>query len=423
MKKLKIYWLIFIFIFTSSFMFSNDGGFKISPYPDGKHFAFTVTDDPDHSKIQKVKTMYGFLDEIGLKTTVAVWVKECSRANGEPDTEGRFDYGATLQNEEYRNYILSLRNKGFEIALHTVSGCNDLRKGTIDGYEQFRSIFGEYPKMNIMHSMNLDNVYWGAKVFKSKAAQWFFKNVVGMVYPKASFSFGGEDPQSRYYWADILKEKTKYVRLWGTSDINTLKFNPSMPYHDPDRPEINYWFSFSDGHNMEAFLQLISDKNIEKLVRERGASIVYTHFAAGFIKRAGDNSYAVDEQVKKQLIKIAQQKDGWFVPASTLLDRLQAIKNVSLIDKGRALIVVNSNPFPVEGMTLAAPQGAVLYDNEHKKITVNDEGEILIGTLKANESSTLYKSADSYSINNISPGYLEQWKLLISRALVWFYAN
>ena len=98
-----------------------------------------------------------------------------------------------------------------------------------------------------MHSNNLENIYWGKKVVNSLILQKF----IGILSKKSRLPYSGENPESKYFWGDILKANTKYVRLWGTSDINTLKFNHSMPYHDSKKPYVNYWFSFSDGYDVD----------------------------------------------------------------------------------------------------------------------------------------------------------------------------
>lgn len=427
MKKIKVLIpliLISITVGTAWVFFSSEPAKQpyLSPYPDGKNFAFTVTDDPDWNRLEKIKPVYEFLTEVGLGTTIAVWAKEATRSDGAPDIEGFFNYGDTLQHEPYRDYILELKRRGFEIALHTVSGGNDRRQKTIEGYEDFKAIIGEYPKINIMHSNNLENVYWGRKVFKSSIARWAFRNLIGIVYAKARFPFGGEDPNSPYFWGDILKEKTKYVRLWGTSDINTLKFNPSMPYHDPDRPYVNYWFSFSDGYNLDYFNKLISDKNIERLVKERGACIVYTHFA-GFCKKTKEASYQLDEYFRNQIEKIAGQKDGWFVPASVFLDRLLAMKNVSLFDMDSAIIIVNSNDYPVAGVTLMVSPGALLHDFYGNICTANDEGEIVIDRLTPGSSITFFRQKNPNFIRNPHPDRWEHFNMVLRRTLIWIFSH
>ena len=398
---------------------SEDHPYKLSPYPDGKNFAFTITHDADQSKMPVVRAMYNFLDGIGMRTTVAVWVQRADRADGMPDNELRSDRSLTLEDPEYRSYMLQLHKKGFEIGLHTVSRGNDLRSKTIEGYEEFHKTFGFYPKMNIMHSRNLENVYWGRKVFSHKLGQWIVGDLMArFAYEKASFPFSGEDPNSQYFWGDILRDKTKYVRLWGTQDINTLKFNPSMPYHDPEKPHVNFWFSFSNGSSLQAFRNLTIPKNVNKLTKERGACIVYAHFGTEYLRTQDGGTYVLDEQFKRQLESISTQKDGWFVPASVLLDRLLAIKNVTLVVKENALIVANSNPFPVEGITLLVPRDVVLEDLDGRKFRGNEEGEIVLRTLAGNQSITLFKNSSCRYVDRCSPTFLERLRLITRRIFV-----
>ena len=403
-----VVWLLLGYAYT-------DHLYKLSPYPDGKNFAFTITHDADRSKMAVVKAMYKFLEDIGMRTTVAVWVKQADRSDGMPDIERQSVRDLTLEDPEYRSYILQLHEKGFEIALHTVSRGNDLRSTTIAGYEEFYKLFGFYPKMNIMHSKNLENVYWGRKVFSSKLGQWLVGDLMGLAYTKARFPFSGEDPNSQYFWGDILRDRTKYVRLWGTRDINTLNFNPSMPYHDSAKPLVNFWYSFSHGSDLQAFRDLTIPENVKQLTSERGACIVYAHFNAEYLKTREGGADELDEQIRSQLQNISTQKDGWFVPASDLLDRLLAMKNVTLVEKENALIVANSNPFPVAGITLLIPRDVVLEDLNGHECRANEEGEIVVGTLAGNQSITLYKNRSCQYVDRCSPTFLERVRLLTGR--------
>ena len=147
-KKHKSTLLVFVCICLLLFFLLSysmrEGRPTLSPYPYGKNFAFTITDDPDFTKLKKIKVVYEFLTRMGLRTTVAVWVNDATRSNGVPDVKGKFNYGDTLQREAYRDYILELHKKGFEVAVHGVSGGNDLREDIIEGYEEFKALFGYY---------------------------------------------------------------------------------------------------------------------------------------------------------------------------------------------------------------------------------------------------------------------------------------
>lgn len=387
---------------------------KISPYPYGKNFAFTITDDPDDSKIEEIKIVYDFLKAIGLKTTIAVWIKEEIRSDGLPEVAGNFDYGDTLENETYLEYIKNLKNSGFEVALHTVSPGNDYRQETIEGYEKFKAIFGDYPKINIMHGNNLENVYWGKKVVGNS----FIRSLIGFFYKKSNLPFQGENPKSTYFWGDVLKERTKYVRLWGTSNINTLSFNPTMPYHDPQKPYVRYWFSYSDGYDAKGFNKLITDENIQKLINERGTSIVYTHFGLNFIKKNAKGNKNIDSFFKNQIKKIAKHKDGWLVPASDILDRLLLMKNVNLVQNKTHLFLVNNNKIPVSGITLLIGEKSKLKQINGSIYNANDEGEIVIEKMKPYETLIFLNNGNKSLTKNKYPSFLERINMVIRRALL-----
>ena len=121
-----------------------------------------------------------------------------------------------------------------------------------------------------------------------------------------------------YFWGDLAREHIQYVRNFCFPDVNTIRQDPYMPYHDPRRPFVNYWFSSSDGHDVDAFCTLLSPENQDRLERERGACIVYTHFASGFFR---------DGQLDRRFVQLMRrlaERNGWFVPASELLDYLRA---------------------------------------------------------------------------------------------------
>jgi hypothetical protein len=99
-----------------------------------------------------------------------------------------------------------------------------------------------------------------------------------------------------------------------------------MPYHDPLREYVNYWFASSDGATIERFNGCLCEKNQDRLEKEGGACIMYTHFAFGFCKGKSINSRF------KFLMERLSKKNGWFVPVSTLLDYLLEMKGSYNID-------------------------------------------------------------------------------------------
>ena len=87
-----------------------------------------------------------------------------------------------------------------------------------------------------------------------------------------------------------------------------------MPYHDPARPYVNHWFAASEGNRAELFNAMVSEDNQDKLMREGGACIMYTHLAKGFLEKGKINTRF------KVLMERLSKMNGWFVPVHTLLD-------------------------------------------------------------------------------------------------------
>lgn len=396
-----LYFALFLIVSCSD---SSKFNVEISRYPDGKDFAFTITDDPDYGQLEEKPIIYDMLYELGFRTTVPIWVLDNKHGSGEKGlvTNTR---GVTTTNKRYLKYIQELQEKGFEIALHTAGPGNDLREETIEGYELFKRQFGYYPKININHANNLEDIYWGGDRFSNRVFRFIYK----LVEP----DFHGHREDSKYFWGDISKEKTKYVRGWCTDNINTLSVNKSMPYHLKDKPHVNYWFGCSDGYNYNKFIRLVSDKNINKLAKERGASIVYTHFAYGFIDKSTN---VLKDDARKQLTKISKL-DGWFVPVSTILDRFMLLRNVKIIKDNETVLIINYNNETVNGLTILANQEKLYFFNKNKWISSNEDEEMILGDLPPYSILKLGKS-DIIS-NDYSPGILERiimvWSWFIGR--------
>jgi len=359
--------LIYGFILSSCSQ-DNTISATISPYPDGKDFAFTIIDDPDYGTFAERSIMYGLLENLGLKTTTCVWVldnKHGSGVNG-GKTNSR---GITTTDKNYLALLQDLQNKGFEICLHTVGPGNDLRKETQAGYELFKEQFGHYPYINTNHANNLEDIYWGKDRFSNTIMKYF--------YVINADPFYGHIKESEYFWGDVCQEKTKYVRGWATDKINTLSTNKTMPYHLDDKPYVNWWFGCSDGYDCNKFTRMLSDNNIKKLVMERGTCIAYTHFAYGFIDK---DSKTVNYNFNNQLSKLARL-DGWFVPVSTILDRFLLLRNVELISTNNAVLIINHNNEPVSGLTILTDQIKRYVCNRSQWVYPNKDGEIVLGTL------------------------------------------
>src|SRR5262245_25392066 len=90
-------------------------------FPNGRRFAFSIIDDTDMTTLERIKPVYAVLEKYGLRTTKTVWLYDSS------DLSNPANRGDSLQNAEYRAFILDLQKKGFEIALHGVRGGSSRR--------------------------------------------------------------------------------------------------------------------------------------------------------------------------------------------------------------------------------------------------------------------------------------------------------
>jgi|RhiMetdeSRZDD1v2_1073273.scaffolds.fasta_scaffold203572_2 hypothetical protein len=277
-------------------------------WPDGKDFAFTIFDDCDYQTAENVRAVYDFITEIGLRTTKTVWTVRGSEKPGEKITGG-----ATCDDEAYLKWALDLQALGFEIALHNVSYHTSPRERTLRGMTRFHEWFGHDPYCLANHTGCHEGIYWGDarltglhRTFYNLMQRNRYRNV-----------FQGHVPESELYWGDICREKVTYIRNFVFDDINTLHSCPEMPYHDPHRPLVNYWFSASEGPTVEPFVAMISEANQDRLAAEHGACIMYTHLACGFC-----DGTQLNTRFRERLLRLSRM-NGWFVPVHTLLDYLR----------------------------------------------------------------------------------------------------
>jgi len=275
-------------------------------WPDGKRFAFTVCDDADLGTVENVGPVYSFLEDCGFRT-----VRSCWALRGDPN-RGKYP-GQTLDDADYRDWLVGLQAKGFEIGWHGATWHGSRRDQVALALERFAEVFQHYPTVAANHTGVEEAMYWGRR----RLTGWR-----GLLYNLLTcyrnHKYVGDAEGNEHFWGDLCQQKIKYYRNFIFQDINTLKACPFMPYHDATKPYVNYWFASSNGHNAEAFNRCLSEANQDRLEAEGGACIMYTHFAIGFCEARGLNCRF------EQLMKRLAGKNGWFVPAGTLLDHLLA---------------------------------------------------------------------------------------------------
>jgi hypothetical protein len=276
-------------------------------WPDGKRFAFSIVDDTDRSTVENVGPVYDLLFEHGLLTTKTVWPIAFSKAP--------LYGGSTLEDAEYRDWVLALRDRGFEIASHGATDHSSVRADTERALDRFRDVLGHDPRMHVNHRGQVESIYWGEARLDG-LPRLGYRLVHALLRRDAQYF--GHVEGSPYFWGDLCRDRITYVRNFTFPDVNTLRQNPLMPYHDRRRPFVRYWFSSSDAPEGDAFCKLLDEESQDRLVSEGGACIVYTHFAYGFTD---------DGRVRPRFAELVRRLGalpGWFAPASTILDHLRA---------------------------------------------------------------------------------------------------
>ena len=274
-------------------------------WPNGKKFAFTVFDDTDFAEVENVGPVYALLRDLGMRTTKSVWPIK----GAETPVCG----GATCEDPEYLRWLKQLQRDGFEIGYHMATYHTSVRGQTKRGLDRFAELFGGPPKTLANHSACCENIYWGdARI--SGARRLAYNALTRFRHYRRFRGHMNGDP---LYWADLCRERVTYVRNFVFDDINTLAACPMMPYHDPQKPEVNYWYASSEGPEIESFVRCISEANQGRLEAEGGACIMYTHFACGFVRDGAVNRRFVDLMTRLSCLA------GWFVPVGELLDYIR----------------------------------------------------------------------------------------------------
>jgi hypothetical protein len=273
-------------------------------WPEGRSFAFTIFDDTDLATVENVGPVYRLLEELGFRTTKSVWA---IRGQGTSPLAG-----ATCDDADYRAWTLDLQARGFEIGSHGATYSTADRETVLRSMDRFRELYGHDPWTLANHSGCDESIYWGTE--RVSGVNRLAYDVLTRFSRHGRFR--GHRDGDPLFWGDVCRERVRYVRNFTFRDVNTLAACPTMPYHDPARPYVRSWFASSEGADVRAFTACLSEANQDRLEAERGACIMYTHFASGFV----DNG-RIEPQFERLMRRLAA-KNGWFVPTVTLLDTL-----------------------------------------------------------------------------------------------------
>lgn len=284
-------------------------------FPGGKKFAFTVFDDTDVATLANVEPIYHLLDHLGMRTTKTVWPVGC------PEGSPNFSQSDTLEDPAYLRFALHLQSRGFELTWHCATMESSTRDRTVDALERFHSLFGHYPRLHANHSLNRENIYWGHHRFDQPLIRLLMRRLLS----EPPDHYQGHVESSPYFWGDLALRHFEYGRNLTFNTLTLSSINPSMPYRDPRRPFLPWWFSCSDAEDCTAFNHLLRPEEQDRLESEGGFTIVATHFGKGYVRDG-----RVDPLTVKRLESLAR-RPGWFPTAGELLDWLRARRKAELL--------------------------------------------------------------------------------------------
>jgi hypothetical protein len=275
-------------------------------FPGGKAFAFSIFDDTDVATLKSVKPLYDLLAALGMRTTKTVWPL---RYEGPSPFTG----SQTLEDDDYAEYMRSLAARGFEIAFHGARMESSERAETVRALEFFRDTLGSFPRSYAGHSMNRENLYWGAARFRSGALRRLYDALSG----EPADWFQGHVDESPWFWGDVCQRHLSYVRGFTFDAVDLWSVTPHVCYEDPRTPWVRNWFVSADADNIEEFVRILDEPNQDRLERQGGLCLLSTHLGKGFVVEG-----QVEDRVRQVLTQLAR-RDGWFAPVSEILDYLR----------------------------------------------------------------------------------------------------
>ena len=284
-------------------------------FPGGKRFAFAIIDDTDVATVENVAPVYRLLERLGLRATKTVWPVGC------PEGSRNFSSSQTLEDADYRQFVLDLQQRGFEVTWHGATMESSQRQRTVMALERFGEIIGHYPRIHANHAENRENLYWGAARVDQPLLRLLFRRLSA----RASDYYLGHVQESPYWWGDLCVEHIVYARNLTFNDLNLGAINPSMPYRDPARPLAPWWFSASNADDVDEARALLSSRNQQRLEEAGGFTIVATHFGKGYVREG-----RLDAEVQARLEELAG-RSGWFPTVGELLDWLRAHRRAEVL--------------------------------------------------------------------------------------------
>jgi hypothetical protein len=353
---------------------------RLSLYPNGHTFAFTIVHDADSSYSHRLAPLFDEFDALDMKITATIfvfwadWAKDgkiWSSWNQIDDPEKKLfaPVAVPLVDDNERAFYLGIAARGHEIGMHTPSDTSDTTQRLQNAFEYFTRTFGHPPTIYVEHSTASN---------------------------KETLQNEGANPRSNYYSLAVLKSYHPWVWVdgpWGLPADNEPRYydlvasngapfsNKESQHYGLDKVfmRTGKWHK-ADG---DGFLDEYSVANVDDLERNRGVALVYTHLDSKWLD---PSTHKMRAPICERLRYITS-KNGWFAPAGTILDRVTAMQQVSLDTHGRYVTIRNRGAQTIDAVTVISPAGASLC-KRNAALRPALRGDIVVGNIKAHESVT-----------------------------------
>jgi hypothetical protein len=322
-----------------------------TPYP--YQAGFTITDHTDGADFDSVKTMYGYLRQLGVLTTKTVWAFPPIEGCGLPQLDRSVLRGVTLQEPSYLQYCKDLNRCGYEICLHSASAGNSKREQTMRAFELVKSYF-RMEGTFVPHLKNTENLYAEELIAPPGVRRALLKS-------SSHFTCCGELPGSEYFWGDLCLQHVRQMPLFRTRELNTLKVNPSMPSYDPQKPFVAGWFSTT----RRSFVDCTTPTAMEALKRDNGLTVLHQ-----YLHRWVDlQQQAPRAEFREAAERLVADTSVWVAVNAAIMSRLRAIQGIYMFYRRNQVWLCNVGPQPVKGLQLRFPIGADIAADHDSNLT------------------------------------------------------
>lgn len=394
---------------------------RISPYPNGYDFAFTIVHDADDAYSERLAPLFDVFNKYGFKISVtafAFWGEDFKNKKVFEETPEKDRFykakAVPLEVPSEREFYKKLESKGHEIGLHTATNLSDTRDTTKAAFEYFKEIFGHYPDIYVEHR-DTDNMECVQNEGANPESKFYVVDLLNHYGPwvwiisPSALPYEGKgryydlldnslpffsDTALKYYgiFRGFYKEKKIRIRN-GNLYLCMVKGGTLFDKYAKKKYGLVKAFrrsGRSDCADGNGFLKCYSKKNIDELERHNGVAIVYTHLNTNWIDI---NTKKIRSEIEERLKYIAS-KNVWLATASEILDRFKAMSKINISYDDKYIAIINESNCMIKDITICCPNNKTLIPINDKANPISYRGSKIIVTLEPRRTAS-FKIKDS----------------------------